>query len=390
MATMRPRSPLPSAVYPITDAGAAGEAPHAELARELIRGGARWLQLRDKRAAGDLLDDYRRACGIARRSRARVIVNDRPDLALAAGAHGVHLGEEDLPAEAARQVLGPGALIGVSTHDPGAAEAASRLPVDYVALGPVYPSPTKKGPHPVLGLEGLREARLRVAGPLVAVGGIGPRELEEVLRAGADAAALISGLWRSPEGPAARLRTLLATARRALAARPLAGRHLYLVGFMGAGKSTLGPIAARALGRPFIDLDREIERREGVAIAEIFATRGEAPFRRLERAALAQVSAGREAVIALGGGALGAAGSRARVKRTGVSAWLDAPPGLLYERCQRAGAAVRPLLGDLRTFRGLYRLRRGLYAAADVRLATGGGEPGRLVERLLARLRRIR
>ncbi|MEE9219841.1 MAG: thiamine phosphate synthase [Acidobacteriota bacterium] len=375
---------MPSAIYPITDPQQAGAPSHAALAKALLDGGARWLQLRDKtRSAAELLEDYRRAGRLARIRGGRVIVNDRADLALAAGAAGVHLGEEDLPAGAARLVLGPKAWIGVSTHCPEAAERAAALPVDYVALGPIYPSPSKPAAHAPLGLAGLRQARVRVAAPLVAIGGISAQTLPDVLRAGADAVALISEVCRAPEGAQARMRSLLRQARAVLAERPLRGRHLYLVGFMGAGKSTIGPILARAMGRPFVDLDPEVERRAGASIAELFATRGERHFRVLERRALARASRGRDAVIALGGGALGDAANRARVRGTGLSVWLQAALALLRERCRSAGAPERPLFGNQGALRRLHRARRPLYAAADLRLRTAGRDPRVLAERIL-------
>jgi thiamine-phosphate diphosphorylase len=316
------------------------------------------------------------------------VVNDRADLALACGAAGVHLGEEDLPAEAARRVLGERAIVGVSTHSPEAAERASFLPVDYVAIGPVFDSPSKPGAHALVGMEGLRAARLRVARPLVAIGGVGAEQVGEVLRAGADAVAMISAVCRAPEGIERRMRDLRRLARAALVGRPLRGRHVYLIGFMGAGKSTLGPLVARSLGRPFVDLDREIERRAGATIAELFAARGEPHFRRLERQALRDVSRGRDAVVALGGGALGSAASASRVRRTGVRVWLDAPVAVLRRRCQFPGAPERPLLRDPGAFARLYLARRSLYAAAEVRLATGRHEPDVLAARLVARLAR--
>ncbi len=386
---MRNRRVLPSPIYPITDPRAAGGGAHTEQVRALLAGGARWLQLRDKSAAGGALrDDLRGACRLARARGARALVNDRADLALAAGAHGVHVGEDDLPAEAARRVLGERAWVGVSTHAPATAEHAARLDVDYVALGPIFPTRSKPGAHPAVGLAGLAEARLRVAAPLVAVGGIGPENLAEVLRAGADAAAMISAVWEAPEGPVERLRALRKAAQRALKERLLAGKHVYLVGFMGAGKSTLGPLLARALARPFVDLDVEIERRAGATIAELFARRGEVFFRRLERQALADAARGRDAVIALGGGALGASASRARVAR-GFSVWLDAPVGLLRRRCARPGEPERPLLRQPGAFERLYRSRRPLYAASDLRLAAGEAEPPTLAERALEKIRRL-
>jgi thiamine-phosphate pyrophosphorylase len=388
---MAPRRKLPSALYPITDRGPGGCASHALQARALAAGGARWVQLRDKeRTAAALLADFRAACRAMRAAGGCAVVNDRADLALACGASGVHVGEEDLPAEAARRVLGARALIGVSTHTPEAAERASFLPVDYVAIGPVFESPTKPGAHPLVGLEGLRAARLRVARPLVAIGGIDAERVGEVLAAGADAAAMISAVRGTPEEVERRMRDLRRAARSALAARLLRGRHVYLIGFMGAGKSTLGPLVARALGRPFVDLDREIERRAGATVAELFAARGEAHFRRLERQALREVSRGRDAVVALGGGALGSPVSAARVRRTGVRVWLDAPVAVLRRRCLQPGAPERPLLRDPGAFARLYLARRSLYAAAEVRLATGRHAPETLAARLVKRLRKMR
>jgi thiamine-phosphate pyrophosphorylase len=385
------RHKLPSALYPITDLRASGCASHALLTRALVAGGARWVQLRDKEGtAAGLLGDFRAACRLLRGSGGHAVVNDRADLALACGAAGVHLGEEDLPAEAARRVLGERALIGVSTHTPEAAEQASYQPVDYVAIGPVFDSPSKPGAHPRVGMEGLRAARLRVARPLVAIGGIGADQVGEVLRAGADAAAMISAVCTAPEGIERRMRELRHTARAALAARPLRGRHVYLIGFMGAGKSTLGPLVARALGRPFVDLDREIERRAGAVVADLFAARGEPHFRRLERRALREVSRGRDAVVALGGGALGSPANAARIRRTGVRVWLDAPVAVLRRRCLAPGAPERPLLRDAGAFARLYLSRRFLYAAAELRLATGRHPPDVLAARLVDRLARMR
>ena len=382
---MQPRRRLPSSIYPITDPVQAGASSHATLARALLRGGARWLQLRDKsRTASELVEDFRRACREARQRGALAIVNDRADLALAAGAAGVHVGEEDLPAEEARRLLGPAALIGVSTHSVSAAERASRLPVDYVALGPIYRSPSKPGAHRVLGLEPLRRARTKIALPLVAIGGIDAERLAEVLRAGADAAAIISDLCSAPEGVEARLRRLIRDARRVVAQRPLTGRHLYLVGFMGAGKSSVGPLVGRALSRPFIDLDREIERAAGMCIADLFERRGEVHFRLLERRTLSRVSRGREAVIALGGGALGEPSSARCVRRTGRSVWLHASFETLQQRCRVPGAPVRPLLRDRGLSRRLYRTRQLLYSKSDFKVSTARLDEDRVAARILA------
>lgn len=141
----------------------------------------------------------------------RVIVNDRADVALLAGAHGVHLGQDDLSCRAARAFLGAKAVIGLSTHSPNEVRAAQSAPADYLAIGPVFATGTKPDAAPVVGLAGVREARRLCPGPLVAIGGIrGPR-VREVLDAGADAVAVASALRASsPRQAGEAARALLA------------------------------------------------------------------------------------------------------------------------------------------------------------------------------------
>jgi thiamine-phosphate pyrophosphorylase len=111
-----------------------------------------------------------------------------------AGADGVHVGQEDLPPAACRTVLGAGALVGLSTHDLAQVSAAVREPIDYLAVGPVFPTRTKANPDPVVGLDLVRRARDLWSGPLVAIGGITAANAAEVVRAGADGVAVISAL----------------------------------------------------------------------------------------------------------------------------------------------------------------------------------------------------
>jgi thiamine-phosphate pyrophosphorylase len=132
-------------------------------------------------------------------SGCRLIVNDRADVARAADADGVHLGQEDLPVERARCVLAPGQWIGCSTHSPGQVVEADRSSADYIAFGPVFPTTGKENPDPVVGLEGLRQARRLTAKPLVAIGGITLRNAQEVLAAGADSLAVIGDLLKAPD-----------------------------------------------------------------------------------------------------------------------------------------------------------------------------------------------
>src|SRR5262249_39099946 len=140
------------------------------------------------------------------------IVNDRPDLALLARADGVHLGETDMPVSAVRRVLGPDPVIGLSAHSVEEAAEASSLAVDYIALGPIFESPTKPGASTgrvPLGLAAVTEVRRRVAQPLVAIGGITLERATEVRAAGADSVAVISDLYRGGD-PAERVRLFLA------------------------------------------------------------------------------------------------------------------------------------------------------------------------------------
>ena len=146
---------------------------------------------REASCAGQL-DAKRGALSVARERGVRLIVNDRADVALALGADGVHLGQDDLPPEAARRLLGDDAIIGCSTHSVAQARRAARLPVDYVAIGPIFQTSSKENPDPVVGLDGLRRVRAEVGAAvrLVAIGGITRHNIADTLRAGADSAAL--------------------------------------------------------------------------------------------------------------------------------------------------------------------------------------------------------
>lgn len=193
--------PSLSRIYPITDASISS-LDNLRQIEEMIRGGATIIQLRDKRTPSDqLYEQAREAAAIASSAGAALIVNDRVDIAIAAGAAGVHLGQEDLPADRARKLLGEDAVIGVSTHNLEQAAAAARLPVDYIAIGPVFTTSTKADTDPVVGLEGVEQAREAAGGiPLVAIGGITLENYKSVLEAGADSVAVIGAVLTHPEG----------------------------------------------------------------------------------------------------------------------------------------------------------------------------------------------
>jgi thiamine-phosphate pyrophosphorylase len=186
-------------VYPITDTRLSGLS-HAEQVSLLIAGGARLIQLREKHASAlEFYHEAKDALEIARRHNVKLIINDRLDIALALRADGVHLGQTDMPADAARRLVGPEVIIGVSTHNLPQAQQAATLPVNYVAFGPVFTTSTKENPDPVAGLEGLRSVQMSLGSlPLVAIGGITPSNMAEVFAAGANSVALIAALVADP------------------------------------------------------------------------------------------------------------------------------------------------------------------------------------------------
>ena len=195
------RFPARPFIYPITDRELAGGRPAGEIVAELCAAGARIIQLREKGLATRRLRELAleavaavRAAGEGGGGGAMLLVNDRPDVALYAGADGVHLGDRDMPPEAARRVLGPEAIIGVSCHSAEDVRAADALPVDYIAVGPVYPTETKRPRFPVVGTELVRRARALTRKPLVAIGGIGRDNAAAVAAAGADGVAVIGAV----------------------------------------------------------------------------------------------------------------------------------------------------------------------------------------------------
>ena len=132
------------------------------------------------------------------RSPVRLIMNDRADLCLAAEFDGVHVGQEDLSPEAVRRIIGPERWLGVSTHNLEQVREADLTSADYLAIGPVFATSSKDKPDPVVGLEGVRQARRLTQKPLVAIGGITRANAASVIEAGADSVAVISDLLREP------------------------------------------------------------------------------------------------------------------------------------------------------------------------------------------------
>ena len=183
-------------LYPLTDR-LISELPHREQVAQLSRRGVTVIQLREKLLPADeFYDEAAAALVTARQLGVTIIINDRVDIALALHADGVHLGQDDMPVEAARRLLGPDAIIGVSTHNLEQAQLASELPVDYIAIGPVFPTSTKESSNPALGLAGVASVRQALPNiPLVGIGGITAANCRDVLHAGADAVSIIRDLW---------------------------------------------------------------------------------------------------------------------------------------------------------------------------------------------------
>jgi thiamine-phosphate pyrophosphorylase len=209
------RRRVPPDLYVILDPAAAGGRDLLLVADAVVAAGARWIQLRDKEATTRSLAARARQLGARVRAAGGVfIVNDRLDVALAVGADGVHLGQDDLsPADA--RPLAPGLLVGVSTHGLDQARRAAAEGADYVAVGSIFATGTKAG-FELVGLETLRLVRPHVPVPLVAIGGITVERVAAVLATGADAVAVISaiGLARDPGQAAADFLAAIHRARR--------------------------------------------------------------------------------------------------------------------------------------------------------------------------------
>jgi thiamine-phosphate pyrophosphorylase len=188
------------------------------LAESLADSGCRLIQVRAKQADSrtqlEIAMELVRAFTFA---RTRLIVNDRADIALLAGAGGVHVGQQDLGVEAARAICPSPAWIGVSTHTLDQVRAADATSADYVAFGPIFPTTTKLKPDTLVGVGGLRAARALTRKPLVAIGGITLESARDVYRAGADSVAVASDLLRA-KNPGTRAEEYLAIATEAIGA----------------------------------------------------------------------------------------------------------------------------------------------------------------------------
>jgi len=181
-------------LYPIVDLEVSLH-PLEFLIGEFAAAGLTWVQLRDKKAnSRQLFANAQRLVEVARRHGLTAIVNDRTDIAWLSDADGVHVGQEDLPVEHARKIVGPKKIVGHSTHNLAQAMEAEQSSADYIAIGPVFATTSKVNPDPIVPLEELREIRSRVRKPLVAIGGITSLNAAQLFDIGLDSVAVIRDL----------------------------------------------------------------------------------------------------------------------------------------------------------------------------------------------------
>jgi thiamine-phosphate pyrophosphorylase len=167
-------------------------------AQELVAGGVTLIQYRNKNGSTRQMLAQALALQGCIGGSAKLILNDRADICVAAGCDGVHVGQNDLSPAGARKVIGDRLWLGTSTHDSAQLIAADQTSADYIAMGPVFATSSKAKPDPVTGLEGLRQARELTRKPLVAIGGITPANCRSVIEAGADSVAVIAALVNDP------------------------------------------------------------------------------------------------------------------------------------------------------------------------------------------------
>jgi len=188
--------------------------PLVPFAENLAAAGVQLMQLRDKHAtAANVFAASRELAAALTPKGVRFIVNDRPDIAMLVGASGVHVGQDDLPPEDVRRIVGTSRWVGVSTHNLAQFHEAMATSADYIAIGPIFATSSKENPDPVVGLDLLREARKLTAKPLVAIGGITLERCAEVFRAGADSVAVIRDLLCADD-PARRAQEFLSIAEK--------------------------------------------------------------------------------------------------------------------------------------------------------------------------------
>ena len=198
-------------IYLVTDRGLCRGRLLLDVVAQAVKGGAACVQLREKEMpTRAFVEEALAVKNILAPHRIPLMINDRIDVALACGADGVHIGQEDMPYETARRLLGPKAIIGLSVETWEDAEAAQKREVDYIGVSPVFATPTKTDTKEPWGLEGLRKIKAFSRHPLVAIGGISEANACEVTEAGVNCLAVVSAICsaENPAGATARLKNV--------------------------------------------------------------------------------------------------------------------------------------------------------------------------------------
>jgi thiamine-phosphate pyrophosphorylase len=191
-------------LYFVTDRGLCGKKPLEEVVIQAVKGGAAYVQLREKNVSTRFfVAEAKRIKKLLKQYNVPLIINDRVDVALACGAEGVHIGQEDMPYEIVRKLMGPKAIIGLSVETWEDVKASEKMDVNYIGVSPIFSTPTKKDTKGALGLEGLAKIKAFSRHPLVAIGGINESNVREVVKAGADCIAVVSAICASPHSEAA-------------------------------------------------------------------------------------------------------------------------------------------------------------------------------------------
>ena len=206
-------------LYLVTDRGLCGGRPLEEVVLHAVRGGAACVQLREKDISTRLfVEEATRIKALLAPFRVPLIINDRVDVALAVGADGVHVGQDDMPYALARRLMGPKAIIGLSVETWEDVENAQDLDADYLGVSPVFETPTKTDTKGSWGLNGLARIRARLRHPLVGIGGLNRANAADAVLAGADGVAVVSAVCSAPD-PCRAAQELSGIIESALAAR---------------------------------------------------------------------------------------------------------------------------------------------------------------------------
>jgi thiamine-phosphate pyrophosphorylase len=191
-------------LYLVTDRGLCGKKSLEEVVIQAVKGGAAYVQLREKEISTRFfVKEAVKIKKILEPYKVPLIINDRVDVALACGAEGVHIGQEDMPCEIVRKLMGRKAIIGLSVETWEDVVASQKLDVDYIGVSPVFSTPTKTDTKDAWGIEGLARIKAFSRHPLVAIGGLNESNIKEVVKAGAQCVAVVSAICASPDPEAA-------------------------------------------------------------------------------------------------------------------------------------------------------------------------------------------